>query len=284
MADKTSSGQNQATAISNARGEVIASRPRRRRILRKVLLGALLVIVVGGGVVFWLLRSEPAHWKRHQQFLQSVSPQELKAMARKVDGQMELLVTLSEELDEASGGRDDKPLVQQIHVTIEEANVWITDKLPDWLKYRDYEMPEQIESPMVAMKGGQLLSSFRFDTPMFSQIFTAGFDVEFLENGNALLQLRNVAAGKLPLPVDGIGDYIRSKAPDNPRAQEAAGWLDKLDGVEFKPSLKLGRKHKACVIDYEVTEDGITLTVRVDERPGYGPRKLTQPQIAAASE
>ena len=284
MADKTSSEQNQATTNSNAEGEVPASRPGRRRVLRKVLLAALLVITAGGGTVFWLLRSEPAHWKQHQQFLQSVSPQELKAMTRKVDRQMELLVTLSEELDQASDSQADKPLVQKVHVAIEEANVWITEKVEEWLKYRDYDMPSEVTSPMIAMEDGQLLLSFRFDTATFSQIFTAGFDVEFLENGNALLRLQNVSAGRLPLPVDGIGDYIRSKAPDNETARKAAGWLDKLDGVEFKPSLKAGKRHKACIVDYEVTEDGITLTVRVAPRPGYAPRKPTPPQIAAASE
>ena len=107
MADKTSSDQRQATTNSNANGEATAARPRRRRLLRAVLLAALLMSVAAGGTIFWLLRSEPAHWKQHQQFLQSASPQELKAMAQKVDRQMELLVTLSEELDQAPGSQTD---------------------------------------------------------------------------------------------------------------------------------------------------------------------------------
>jgi len=251
--------------------------------------------MAGAGTVFWLLRSEPAHWKRHQRFLESTSREELGQMARKVDDQLASLVAAAESLEARKAGEGpldtlvattapDRPLIEKIHLTVEEANVWITEKVEEWLRYRDYDMPSEIGSPMIAMEDGQLLLSFRFDTAAFSQIFTAGFDVDFLENDNALLLLRDVSAGRLPLPVDGVGDYIRSKAPDSHNAQRAARWLDKLDRVEFKPSLKLGRRHKLCVIDYEVAEDGIILTVRVDKRPGYPPAKLAPPQIAAASE
>ena len=244
-----------------------AKRRRRRRILRRVVCAVLLVVVGAGGVLFWLIRSEPAHWTRHQQFLQSTSPEELKSIARKIDRQLE-------------GALGDK----RIHMTIEEANVWITEKTDEWLKYRDYEMPSQISRPMIALDGGQLLLSFGLNVSGFSQVFTAGFDLKFLENGNALLQLRNVTAGRLPLPADGIGDYIRSKVPDNATARRAAGWLDKLDGVEFKPALKHGKQRKVCVVDYDVAEDGITLTVQVEKRPGYGQPKQLQTQVATAEE
>ena len=115
---------------------------------------------------------------------------------------------------------------------------------------------------------------------------TAGFDVSFLKNGNALLELRDVMAGKLSLPADGIGNYIRSKAPDNPQAARVAGWLDKLDGVEFKPSMKLGKDHKVWVIDYSVGEDGIALTVKVAKRPDRVAKAKTKAkaQVAAVSE
>ena len=296
MTDQTSSDEQPPAERPehNGDGDAGAARPRRpRRVLRHVLCVVLVVVVGTGAVVFWLMRSEPAHWKRHQQFLRSTSPQELKSIARKVDRQMEALVTLAEDLEQEQTGQNQvvtaaagtqKPLIKKIHLTIEEANVWITEKVDEWLKYRDYDMPSQISSPMIALDGGKLLLSFELNASGFSQVFTAGFDLEFLENDSAMLQLQNVSAGKLPLPADGIGDYIRSKAPDNPTARRAAGWLDKLDGVEFKPSLKLGEQHKVCVIDYDVAEDGITLTVQVEKRPGYSQPKPPRTQVAAVDE
>ena len=311
------------------------TKPPRRRLLRTIILALLLIVVCGIGVVIWLLRTPPAHWARHQAFLNSTSPQEIKAIAKRVDDRIDALIGLAEALEEADdsdgqasalermltsegeqpsddgqatagsadqgaspGGAADgsgaasaaapkaaKPLIKKIHMSPEEANVWITEKLDEWLHYRDYEMPDQVADPMIAIEDDQLLLSFAFETSGFSQIFTAGFDLTFLENGNALLELRDVKAGQLPLPADGIGNYIRSKAPDNPAAERVADWLDKLEGVEFKPSMKLGKKHKFWVIDYAVAEDGIDLTVKVQKRPTLAARRKPKPtQVATVAE
>ena len=286
-------------------------RQRRRRILRLVAVSLLLLIVGGGGTVFYLLRSPPTHWQKHQAFLRSTSPQELNAIATRVDDRMGSLIALAEQLEEgqlqnllaeadeqnvpgqqalatlpgqpASTAAPAKPLIKKIHMTPQEANAWISQKLDEWLRYRDYEMPDQVADPMIAIDDNRLLLSFAFESSGFSQVFTAGFDLTFLKNGKASLELRDVTAGQLPLPVDGIGNYIRSKAPGNATAKRVATWLDKLDGVEFKPSMKLGKKHKVWVIAYDVTEDGIDLTVKVQKRPGYGPApKKQQTQVAVA--
>ena len=161
---------------------------------------------------------------------------------------------------------------------------WLAEKIHEWMSYRDYVMPENIADPMIAVTDEQLLLSFAINTSAFSQVFTAGFDIDFREDGNASLKLRNVKAGSLPLPVDGIGNYIRSQAPDSGAARKAANWLDKLDGVEFKPSMKLGKKHKAQVTDYAVVEGGIAMTVRVEKRPTYGKPQAQQTTAVAAAE
>lgn len=305
---------------------------RRRRIFRYTILSMLLLVVGVTAYLVWMVQSEPEHWKKHQAFLRSTSPEELKAIAQRVDDRIGALIGLAEALEEsqfeallataedadqsavqglpgmqgllaadtsgatgttdASGKPAAKPaakpapkaLIKNIHMTPEEANVWIAEKLDEWLRYRDYEMPSQVADPMIAITEGKLLLSFAFESSGFSQVFTAGFDISFLKNGNALLELRDVMAGQLSLPVDGIGNYIRSKAPDNPQAARVAGWLDKLDGVEFKPSMKLGKDHKAWVLDYSVSEDGIDLTVKVARRPDRIAKRKPQAQVAVVTE
>jgi hypothetical protein len=67
--------------------------------------------------------------------------------------------------------------------------------------------------------------------------------------------------------------------PDTPALRRTADWLDKLDKVEFKPSMKLGDHHKAYVLDYKIREDGLLVTVKIERRPDYS----SQPQIAAVA-
>lgn len=255
---------------------------RRRRIIRRALLGLLATIVLAAGVLVWLVRSEPAHWQEHQAYLDSTSPQEIEQTAQSVEQRVlafaKMLTgpqtaeagTIADVETQVSGEASDtnetkQPVVRKVLLKPHELNAWIAERFEDWMSYRDYDMPEQIQDPMIAVNRDDLKLSFAYRTGRFEQVFTAGFLVTFREDGKAILNLRDVAAGRLSIPADGIGDYLRDHAPDKGQANKVAGWLDKMHRIEFKPSMKLG-EHKVHVLRYDVLEHGVELTVRVEQR------------------
>lgn len=285
------------------------------RLVRKVMMTAFVLLVGAAATLFYLIRSEPQHWQDYQAFIKATTDQEREQLVKNVESRLESFATemfqseqaatvedLAKTLTSVEAGQDEqaagsaeeaggtggekvqlastklaKPAVKTIFLTADEVNAYVAQKFHDWINYRDYDMPPELSEPAVGIEEGRMLVSFEYSSNNFSQIFTAGFEIRFIGNGLAELKLTEVSAGKLSLPPEGIGDYLRNHAPDTTELKRAAKWLDKLDRVEFKPSMKLGHQYKAYVIDYKIREDGLLVTVKIESRPSYN----RTPQIAA---
>ncbi len=268
---------------------------QRRGLGRWLFLGAMTamaLVLLSALTLLYLIRSEPEHWRQHQQFVRSTTPDQRRELAQNVEDRVEALVhaTQMEAMERQAADSDSDapaqrvthetgPVVKTVFLTTDEVNAYVAEKFEDWLTYRDYVMPDGLSEPAVSIEKNRLLVSFEFTTHGFSQVFTAGLGIRFAQVGQAIMQLDDVMAGKLSLPPDGIGNHLREHGPDSDRVRQAADWLDKLDRVEFKPSMKLGDRHKAHVITYQVREDGVLVTLKIEQRPGYGKR----PQIAAVA-
>jgi len=256
-----------------------------RRLRRIIGIGIVAITSLAVGVVVTmvvLMRSEPAHWKTHQQYLQSHTPEQIAQDAAKVEQRILSLTQLvgdgsanSNATDEAGGLTliADKPIIRKVRFDQHELNAWVAQKFHEWITYRDYIMPDEIHDPMVAIENGRLMLSFELRAGEFNQVFTAGFDITFEDEGLALMELRDVMAGNLSIASDGIGDYLRRYGPDDGRADQIADWLEKLDRLEFKPSMKVGETHKARVVDYRVVDDGVEVTLELTPRPSHIARR-----------
>lgn len=247
----------------------------RRRLIKKIALGLLACVALGGVMLLWMVRSEPAHWKEHQAYLSTHSPQEIAQTAQTVEQRL-LAFAKSLTGPQSAGAAtiDDmevveevakEPVIRKMMLTQDEINAWITERFTEWLTYRDYDMPKQIKDPMVVVNKERLAMSFAYRSGGFEQVFTAGFMVTIRKDGKAVLALRDMAAGRLTIPAEGIGDYLREHAPDKGSASKVGEWLDKMHRVEFKPSMKIDG-HKVHVMSYDVREDGVELTVKIDPK------------------
>lgn len=257
----------------------------RYRALKMIGLSLLAITTIAGAAVLYLLRCEPPHWKAYQAFLRDTPPAQLQRLAAEVQKRLESLVLLADDailsgetrLLAVSGEVDVehyRPVFKTLHLSPEEVNAWATEQFREWMTYRGYEMPAELTSPMVAIDNGRLLASFKYESPVWNQVFTVGFRTRFFDDGRAQLQLAEVRAGNLPLPGGNIGAYIRSKAPDTDSARRVSQWLEKLDRVEFKPSMKVGSDHKVTVVGYEVGKDGLHLALKIERR--YPPKQPKQ--------
>jgi hypothetical protein len=267
--------------------DACARRSRRRGWWRRGILLTLLALVGFTGTIVGLARSEPEHWTVHRAFLQSHSKAQIAAMSRGVEARLLVLfdapptpqraeaiavgsVSTATEAEPAAAGLpgaaggDD---LRTVHFTIDEANAWLATNLDRWMTDRGYDKPAEITNPMIALQDGRLIAAFEYHRFNTSQIFSAGFAVQFLPNGKVSLSLEGVTAGRMPLPAQAIGRAIAPVGGDDAQTRRVARWIEKLQHVEFSPLLKLAPGKKVKVTDYQTTADGIDLTVRL-ERSG----------------
>lgn len=78
----------------------------RRRWRRRVLLAAIVVPLIALAAVFYLARSEPAHWKAFHQRLADKSPDQLEAIASNVERRLAMLGMSEAELQWLDGEQD----------------------------------------------------------------------------------------------------------------------------------------------------------------------------------
>ena len=169
-------------------------------------------------------------------------------------------------------------VTRELFVSEPEMQALVAARLDDWMASRGYVMPPYIHDPMVTVDDDGLWLGFEVQTPYVSQVFSARFDVAFLSDGMATLKLEKVYAGNLPLPVDGIGWFLRRQAPGNGRVVSLARWLDKLNGLEFKPVVEIAHRRRARVQSIERVERGAQVRVRVQDHMTY---KRTNEALAA---
>lgn len=164
---------------------------------------------------------------------------------------------------------DIDPGPHRIDLSRQEMNALLQTHLNEWASQRGYQMPAEISSPMVALDGERLLLGFRVDVAGVVHAVSAEATLRFQTDGKARLKVHNYNLGQLPVPVEALGATLLKRAPNDSRAQELAGWLDKLADFEFRPLVKLPSRHKARVVKYEPNADGVRLTVMIEPPTKY---------------
>jgi len=259
---------------------------RTRRIIKRAIGLTLLSITLAVAVMFYLARSEPAHWKEHQAFLQSSSPDQIKQLADGVQSQLQALANLgivqAEINPSASFSVGDDPTQQNVkpqdvHIN-EDKTLTLTNPqlaavvqsgLDKWMRDRGYIKPKEITDPMVAVDDGELVMAFRFRSDGFTQIISGKFDLKINDDGMAELSMTRFLVGKLPVPANAIAEYLRKSAKGDKNAVKVGLWLEKLQHFTFKPVLELDHRRRARVQDYKLLDKGLELTVRIQDHKTY---------------
>lgn len=278
---------------SGREAEQRAASPRGQRFVRivsVVLLGLIGLMTVAGAAGYWMWQGEPEHWEAIQSYFQQADEAELTRMAEDVENR-----TLRE-LSQADGsttrgaastsgatsgsgsgsGSGDAPELDDIRtleLSYRRINAWLAYRLEPWLENQNAELPEAIARPMVTTHRGDLVLAFRLELPdsQVSQVMSIVFDVEMVEAGRARLVWKRTFAGRLPLPSRWVRqqviEQVAEQAGGERRPRELAALYEVLDGEPFEARLDIDATRRARLVDLEVGESGVELTLRIEPRP-----------------
>lgn len=295
-------GDNQTGGPLNTTGDTPTKKKSKLRLLFKAAFALVIVLAVGSAVVFYLARSEPGYWKEHQKLLSETTPQQLEQLAEQVEGQLDALAALGlnksledmapesqtaeESLDALASSDEDatdhahaarpKTKPEDVHINVDkivslnnkQLAAFVQTRLDDWMAERGYVKPEEIKDPMVRVSDGDLVMAFLIQTDIISQVVSGRFDLVIRADGYAELTMERFLVGNLPVPANAISEHLQNSTGDK-RAAEAGQWLSKLQYLEFKPVIKLDHRRRARVQDYQLMDNGLELTVRVQDHKTY---------------
>jgi len=268
------------------------NQPKRGKRWLKVLILTFVVIpTIALAVVFYLLRSQPVYWEQHQQFLARTTPDQMQSLSENVlDKLNNLAITNHQDpkqphtdinslVDSTQTQRTDQNVkpsdikiddTHQLFLNHDELAATFTTQFDQWIQWQGYNKPEEISDPMIALKEGGLYMAFELQLPGFSQVLSAKFDLQISNAGFADLTLDHFLAGRLPIPANGITQYITDQAPTHgDRAAKLGHWLSKLEHFQFKPVIKIEHRRRATVLAYNIAQDGINLTLRIQDHQTY---------------
>ncbi len=257
----------------------------KRRWLRRTLLTIIWLMVVAGGTVVYLWWAKPADYKEFQAFLASRSEVEIEEIAVAVEDKFSAVFATSS-LAEGEGlaadltsseqaaavakaieaGEIDASVLfgpRQMTVTRDEANVWLSQKLPEWIESRGYPFPSQVSDLMAATEGRYLVFRFNLETEEISQVVSMTMDAKFQDDGKVLLTLQSIKGGQLPLPLSSLTGVLKKNAGGG-RMKEAVEQMTNLfDGQTFDTRFKFDELRDLIVVGLDFVENRITLKMRL---------------------
>lgn len=248
-----------------------APRKRRRFGCVPIILTLLTLFILGLAVAYWLARSAPEEWTRANERLEAIPQEERQRRADALENMFASSPDRSQITHETNVDDEVNRVVERtITVPVEDANIWLATKLPQWLENQNESMPEGLDQPRVWIDDGELVLSFRADVEGISGVVSTNLKAELLDNGNLGLEITGVRTGKLPIPAGAIIDQVRRHAGD----EAAEGVMDQLaaafDGTELEPVWdETGNEETRQVrlIGFDVREEEVELKLR------HGPKE-----------
>lgn len=276
---------------------------KTKRWIRRSVLCVALAGLAAAGVTYYLLQRPPAVWQEARAILDESSPAQRAEAAEAVKQRLAALAGGVAEradgsavgvgpgperlsLDKRQGkGKQadtlaDEPVdlskvpVDQTHEVLlsnEELVAMIEQMFDEWALQRGYVVPDEVGKPVVMARGGDLVFAFEVSSGSWSQVFSGGLDLSFTPDGMAQGKVQGLTAGSLPLSVQSIGGFVKDNLPASKQdlADQLGDWLSELDGFEFKPVLELDNRRRARVLGMRISDDAVTLTMRVQDHATY---------------
>ena len=258
---------------------------RTRRWVFRALIGTAAAALLAAGVTFYLLRRPPAVWTEAQQILARQTPEQRTEQAEQVLGRLSTMVR--DESSRSEAGADpfapidatpelkpsDKAIDQthQLKLSNEELVSVVSAMFSEWTAQRGFEVPAAVTEPVVLAEGGRLAIAFEVSTTNWQQVFTGYVDLTFKPDGMAVGRVDELTAGSLPMSVTAVGEMLQKRLPESEShlADQIGDWIAQLEGFEFRPVLELENRRRARVVAMAVGDDGVTLTMRVQDHETY---------------
>jgi hypothetical protein len=259
---------------------------KTKRWIRRIVLGGVLAVVAGAGLTVYLLQRPPAVWREAQAMLEETTPVEREALAIDV---MKRLAEASEAADGKLRPRDpraaeslqgsldpavaDEPIDETFEVELsnEELLAVATDWAEKWIAQRGYQLPEQVDPPVVLMHDGALTIALEIKAGSVQQVLSGKLDVRFDADGMAHGSVKRLTAGSLPMSVTAVGDWLGRQLPESQRdrAEQIGRWVAELEDFAFRPVLELEHRRRARVLSMEMRERSLVMTMRLQDHRTY---------------
>ncbi|MEM9251564.1 MAG: hypothetical protein AAGB29_04360 [Planctomycetota bacterium] len=283
---------------------IAPTEPRRRgrwRTILKAFAACFLLAAAALGYAAWQVRSTPAHYQQHLDYLATTTPDQRHAIAEKALGKFDAVVTLASggrfgtatslaetndlgrstaasdtpqanaprtdarSADAALGGQlgqVDTRTVYTVEMSPEELNVLLNEELGLFLDRVGKTLPGGIANPMLASgDDGRLIATFTAEAAGVNQVMSAYFRLRFMQSGEASIAVERFDAGQLPIPAGRLGEAVAERTSDD--VQKVAQFLADLEDYRFNPVLTASGGHELQVVGFRQIDAGYAFDVKV---------------------
>ena len=239
---------------------------KRRGRLRAVIFLLLLIVSLGGLWCYWLWKSEPEYWQHRADFRLTTPINQRRIIAQTVEQR------ILERLDVAlangrsatvSSSQVDGSVEEELFLTFDEINVWIDERLDDWIANQGAEVPGFLKDPMLAAEGQNLIVAFEYVNHPFRQVVSMISRVNITDGGEAVIRVQGVRAGCLPIPgAKAVSQaVVKGGIYHEGFSQVADHITEAFDGRTFDPVLKV-HNQKVRLSGFELKPSGARLSIQ----------------------
>ncbi len=217
------------------------------------LLLAVLTVAGWIGWAVWQVRSTPAYWQEHREFIERTPSLDLEKLGRALE------LDVPREWTRPVGGGDG---VRTVRLPLDQVNAWLAVRLEDYLANQGRSLPAGIGSVMMAGRDGKLVVAAEYTGGPLPQVVSATFGVESPDDGPARVRLERVAAGRRSLPSKWLAERIAEEDIESDTLRRALETVAAGEAVG-PVVLPVDAYREAELLDAAVTPEAVELTVRV---------------------
>ena len=195
-------------------------RIRRRRVRRFIAYSLTIVIALITALGCWgyyQWENTPTYWTSNQKFLESTQSNEVDQLAMSAENQVLNLFSMSMEKDQQQTNASPKnktknqPIQKKLKLSNEQINAWLDRRLMAWVSNRNFQLPPEINSIMFHPENGAIALAFEYKKNQMQKVVTLLFEIQMLDNGQAMIQLTQLRGNSLPAKPSWLINNVNDK-------------------------------------------------------------------------
>lgn len=253
---------------------------KRRFPILKTLLALLLLASVVVGSLGYLLLSTPEHIRKAEAFIEQTPVAQLDDIAENLeqrltnvwgntnssmDARTRALLTgintrgsHSTQLASNTPPPTDNNQPQTVKMSYDEVNAWFSRRFKDWVRNQGGSLPSFARNYLLTYKDGSLVLGCHMTTRQVSGWVSFYTDINVSPDGQAIITVTQIDAGRLNLPRERISSQIKEYA-DSSKSEKVREFAGAFDGKAFNPVFPLDSKADARITGFKADADGLTL-------------------------
>ncbi|WP_428390067.1 hypothetical protein [Mucisphaera sp.] len=256
-----------------------------------ILMVTIGVMTLAGGTLAYLAASKPSHVREALTWLDDTPTTERRATAESLEQRLASLFadanssidadtrallegkTASASLDGtgrrfdfASASAAERNQPQQVRMTFNEANAWLSERLGAWMANQGASLPEFASDFLINQVDGQLVLAFKLKTDEVTGWVSLFTDFTFQTTGEASIKIARIDAGTLRLPRQIIASQLENYADQAKDASKAQTIAAAFHGRSFDPVFPVDKKASVRLTGLKVDGEGVTLELIRESR------------------